>query len=448
MMKQKKLLSVVLALLLFFSLCTQSVFAAQEMDIQNLPSKGLYVKEMVSDTLIYENNAAQRYYPASITKLVTALTALDYLKLDEKITVGSEVYDVIAGSSLAHLVPGETLTFKDLLHGMMLPSGNDAANAIAAAVAKKTNPQLKDFAAQKAYFCSLMNNKAKSLGAKDSNFVNPSGLHDTNHYTTPYDMYLVGAACLNSPQIMKVVSQDTYTVANHTWYSTNLLLQRTYDNLKWIKKEGPNPFYSPYAKGLKTGHTIEAGRTIVAYYERDGMKVLSVVLQCSNDELFADANATLNYTTARYEGVSFGKEGSVLAQLPIENTKQPNKILEVVPEQDATVVVNKGDGAGITHHVAYSDDIFYQLLGKRFIKQDITKGDVVGKITLYNASGAEIKSVDLLALDDIVHDKYLFLRIALIVAILVLVLLTLLRHGRKRIRRKNHERKNIQRSRI
>ncbi len=440
--RQKKFLSAVLVVLLVFAVFTQNV-AASAPNIENLPQKGVYIRELVSDTLVYENNAAERYYPASITKLLTALTAMDYLELDETITVGQEVYAVIAGSSLADLQPGERLTFYDLLYAMMLPSGNDAANVIAAATAKKVKPNLTEFSAQNELFCSLMNKKAKELGAKDSNFVNPSGLHKSNHYTTAQDMYFIGLASLQNPTIAKVCATPVYTVAEHTWYNTNLLLQRNYDELKWTKKQGPNEFFSAYAKGLKTGHTIEAGRTIVAYYEHDNMKILVVLLHCGIEELFADANAALAYTASCYEGISFGKAGQTTAQLPVENAKEPTKILEVTPKTDATVILAKGKGEGIYQRVTYFDELFNIYFGKRFLKTDIAAGQAVGKITLYNADGIELKSVELMAKNAVVKDKFLFLRIVLFFVVIILLLTVLLREVQRRYRRNNYERKNI-----
>lgn len=443
MINRKKLLSSVLAVLFFVGITAQGVFASAP-DMNNLAQKGVYIKEVVSDTLVYENNASQRYYPASITKLLTALTAMDYLDLDEVVTVGPEIYVIKAGSSLAHIKTGEKITFNDLLYAMMLPSGNDAANAIAASTAKKLKPNLTDFAAQNAYFCSLMNEKAKSLGAKDSNFVNPSGLHDDNHYTTAYDMYCIGYACLQNPVLMDVASKRAYQSGEHTWYSTNLLIQPSFDDLEWSKKQGPNALYSPYAKGLKTGQTIEARRTIVAYYEKDNLKVLAVVLFCGTEELFADANATLDYTTAHYEAVSFGKSDAFIAQLPLENTEKSEKTLNVLPKSDATVVTAKGAATGISHQIIYDNRLLYTLFDKYFIKKDIAEGEVIGKITIYGADKSELKSVDLLAGNNVVHDKYLFLRIALIFIVLLLIVLILLREGQKRYRRNKYERKNIQ----
>lgn len=127
------------------------------------------------------------------------------------------------------------------------------------------------------------------------------------------------------------------------------------------------------------------------------MKILVVLLHCGIEELFADANAALAYTASCYEGISFGKAGQTTAQLPIENAKQPTKILEVTPKTDATVILAKGKGAGIYQRATYFDELFNTYFGKRFIKTDIAAGQEVGKITLYNADGIELKSVELLA---------------------------------------------------
>ena len=237
-------------------------------------------------TVLYEKNAHEPRLIASITKLMTALVALESgHDLKEEITVPAE-WTGVEGSSI-YLRPGEQVTLETLLYGMLLQSGNDAATAVAQVCAGSVEA-----------FAGQMNAKAVQLGMKDSHFTNPSGLNDEGHYSTAYDMALLAQACLENETLSQIVATKSVALGGRVFTNHNKLL--------W-QYEG--------CVGMKTGYTEKAGRTLVSAAERDGMTLICVTLNDPND--WADHTALFDRGFADYESLLLAQEGEVLCQVPV-----------------------------------------------------------------------------------------------------------------------------------
>jgi D-alanyl-D-alanine carboxypeptidase (penicillin-binding protein 5/6) len=239
--------------------------------------------------IIYHKNALQAVFPASTAKLLTALVALDWCTEDEEVTIGEEVTMIGSGSTTAYLNEGQILTIRNLLAAMLLPSGNDAAYAIAAYVGRKS---LQDTEASKeeavAEFIRLMNLEAKTHGVKNSCFKTPDGYDAIGQYTTAYDMGLIGVAAADNELIVEVTDQGKSrnifpSGEDVTWYNTNKLV-----------KQGYEQYYSK-AIGLKTGTSTMAGRCLVAAAEEGGRKVVCAIMDSSSSGRWDDAIALLKY---------------------------------------------------------------------------------------------------------------------------------------------------------
>ena len=164
--------------------------------------------EESTGTILYEKNADQKMYPASMTKVLTALVALDHFKPEELIKVGSEINEVSLDSSKAGHVAGEMLTMKNAIRGLIIPSGNDSANVIAAAVARRAeNNENLSFSQCEAVFTDLMNQKAEELGATNSHFANAHGYHADDHYTTGKDMALLSRAFMENKTLEEIANE-------------------------------------------------------------------------------------------------------------------------------------------------------------------------------------------------------------------------------------------------
>ena len=227
------------------------------------------------ETILYSDNINKRIAPASLTKLLTASVALHYLSPDTVITVGSELSLVKSGSSLCLIRKGHKLKLYDLLSGMLMASGNDAAYTVAAATARAAEPNTTMSDSQAvAYFSKLMNDYASSIGMKNSHFTTPEGWDDENQYTTVSDLLILANHVFSIPEIKIITGtyqKKVYFVSgeNITWTNTNELL-----NTK-------SPFYCSDAVGIKTGTTASAGNCLIAAFERNEKTYISVVVGCT-----------------------------------------------------------------------------------------------------------------------------------------------------------------------
>ncbi|MBR5022522.1 MAG: D-alanyl-D-alanine carboxypeptidase [Oscillospiraceae bacterium] len=237
-----------------------------------------FVYDCKADTfLISSGDAGTQVYPASITKLFTAYVALQYLEPTTQVTAGDALDYVVPGSSVAKLEVGDVLSVELLVEAMMLPSGNDAAYVLAceAGRAIKNNPQL-DAAAAKDAFVAEMNTQAAAAGMTGTHFMNPDGIHDTNHYSTFGDLAILGKLALSNKTIMKyaATAKDKVTLHGETveWKNTNKLVDRT------------NSYFCPYALGLKTGQTPDAGSCLLSAFRKDNYELIIGVFGCPLEE--------------------------------------------------------------------------------------------------------------------------------------------------------------------
>lgn len=223
-----------------------------------------------STEILVQKQVFQRMYPASITKVMTALVALKYGNLQDEVTVGPEAVISEAGATLCHIEPGDTLTLEQLLYGLMLPSGNDAGAAIAVHIAGSIEA-----------FSELMNQEAMALGATDSHFVNPHGLHDENHFTTAYDLYLIFKEALQYPEFRTIIGTSSYeahftgkdgTEKTKVWSNSNQYLTG--------ERETPSGLT---VLGGKTGTTMAAGYCLmIAVEDENGQDYIAIVLKADS----------------------------------------------------------------------------------------------------------------------------------------------------------------------
>lgn len=239
----------------------------------NTASKYIVLYDLNAQKTLYSKEADTPCYPASMTKLLTALVAVTYADDSTVFTVGEEIGLIDPESSRAYLRIGNRLDLQTLLEALLLPSGNDAAYTIAASVGRiiAENENLSTRAAIDV-FCGEMNKTAAALGATHSHFANPDGIHDANHYTTANDMLLIAKAAYEHPLISAVMREASVTRpllsggTGATWYNTNYLLRTD------------TRYYYDKATGLKTGHTDQAGYCLAASAEKDGARLIAVLM--------------------------------------------------------------------------------------------------------------------------------------------------------------------------
>ncbi|MFS0840598.1 D-alanyl-D-alanine carboxypeptidase family protein [Paenibacillus sp. 1P03SA] len=254
---------------------------------ESIEGEAAVLMDAETGTFLFKKNKDLRLYPASTTKIVTALVALEKGGLQDRITVGDEVRLKTKGESTAGLQEGQSLTLRDLIVAMMLPSGNDAARTVARYIAEKDKGRKLSAQQSIDYFAGLMNAKASKLGAKKSHFTNPHGLHDPDHYTTAGDMALLGREAMKNKTFSSIVSEPkqavTVSSGSRTYVNRNQLLQ------------AESEFYIEGVNGVKTGFTDEAGYCLVSSAVLNGKKVIGVVLHSSSGGVYTDTRSLLAY---------------------------------------------------------------------------------------------------------------------------------------------------------
>ncbi len=237
------------------------------------------VMEAETGTVLYEKNMHQQAYPASITKILTAILAIENCSMNEMVEFSDEaVFSVPRNSSHIAIVPGEFLTVENCLYGLMLASANEVANALAEHISGSIDN-----------FVNLMNKRAEELGAVDTHFNNANGLPDEEHYTSCYDMAMISRAAVSNETFIKINSTTSYMIP-----PTNLQVEeRPVNSLHPLLIKGSRHYDGCF--GGKTGYTTVAGNTLVTFAKRNGITLICVVMQSDSQNVYEDSTALLNY---------------------------------------------------------------------------------------------------------------------------------------------------------
>lgn len=315
--------------------------------------------EETTGTILYDKNAKEKMYPASMTKMLTALVAMDYFKPEELITVGQEVNEIPWDSSKAGHNVGETITAKNVICGLMIPSGNDSANVIAAAVAKRVrNDQSLSFSECEQIFVDLMNKKAEELHAVNSHFANAHGYHDENHYTCAYDMALFAREYMKNATLAEIAGEkrfsgdgadnmfsdnDEMRTQEYLWFNHNMLIT-------------DGEYQYEYATGIKTGFTDEAGDCVTASAKKDGESLIAVVFDSESPGRWNDAKNLFEYGFNGYARKELSRTGATIEEVPLtkHDKTKGNTVPVVYGESLVTYLPNMEDDA-IQIELTYDD---------------------------------------------------------------------------------------------
>ncbi len=250
------------------------------LDDSNLNASAAILIEADTGMVIYEKNADVRMYPASTTKILTAYLAIVMGDLSQTVTASASAVQLEKGVSVIPLSEGEQLSLKDLLYATMVKSGNDGANLIAETISGSNTA-----------FAEMMNQYAASIGCTDTHFVNPSGLHDEDHYTTAYDMALIAREAMQDETFRAIAASVSYPLPCSNMHDSRRLVSKM------------SKFFSLYpdASGIKTGYTSKAGYCFVGSAARDGVTYISVVFKCSSyTKCWSDTVKLMEYGFAKY----------------------------------------------------------------------------------------------------------------------------------------------------
>ncbi len=253
-----------------------------------LESQSALLIDMGSGKALFKKNSVDREYPASTTKIMTALIVLEHMDLGRTVVVGEEANMIKPGSSIAGLDYGEEISVEDLLYGLLLPSGNDAAYVLAVNTARAVNGD-KDMSIEDAlsYFVGMMNEKARDLGAADTHFESPDGTYSASHYTTAKDLAVIATEAVKNSTFRSIAGTTNYSIKDWSPSGDETPGLRNWVNTNKLIQHGAH-FYK-FATGVKTGHTERSGYCLVASAESGGRSVMAVLLNSTEDGVYDDA---------------------------------------------------------------------------------------------------------------------------------------------------------------
>ena len=311
--------------------------------------------------ILFDKKSATRYAPASTTKILTAIIAIESGRLDDIVTVSARAAGT--GGSSMYLYAGQHITLRELVTGLMLRSGNDAAVAIAEHLAGTADE-----------FVNLMNKKAQLLGAYNSNFRNPNGLSAAGHYSTAFDLAWMARYAMTNPTFSEIVSTRETDIEwlDRKGHSQDKHLRNT-NKLLWMLED---------ADGVKTGTTGEAGPCLVSSATRGNQRLIAVVLH--DHSRWYDSMQLLKYGFDTFELYEYAEEGAVLSALPVEHGTVD--IIDAIVASPAALVVNAEDYSHVTVELDLPEKI----------KAPVYRGQKIGEIVFYVRDKA-VKTVDVVA---------------------------------------------------
>ena len=333
--------------------------------LPNVTARSAIVIEASTGHVIYSRNADQRMFPASTTKMMTLIMALESGRLDEIVTVGPNA-DGAEGSTL-WLNAGEKIPLRELLYGMIMVSGNDASIAIA----EHLGGDVPNFTAQ-------MTRRAKELGTKDTQFVNPHGLPSDNHYTTAHDLAILAAHGYKLPEFEEIV---TAKEKSYGWIHDFPKIIRSENQMLWLYRGG---------NGIKTGYTDKAGRCLVSAAKRDGIQIIAVVLD--SEYMWNDSILLLDYGFNNVKFEKLVKAGEVVKNIPVMSGRK--KSVQVQTTSEIVMPIFGNDEPY---------EIVYDL--PKILNAPVTDGQKVGRVKIMYGD-KEAASSDIIATSEVERKSF------------------------------------------
>lgn len=349
-------------------------------------SPGVILMEESTGTILYEKNSDEAHYPASITKIMTTLLALENGNLSDMVTFSDDAINNTEGSGIARDY-GEQMTLEQCLYGVMLESANECAYAVAEHVGGTVEN-----------FVDMMNAKAKELGCTNTHFANPHGLQDENHYTTAHDMALIAQAAYQNETFRIIIGTKMYTIPPTNKHAEETVLRNHHDMLCTYHNANRKYLY-PYCVGGKTGYTATANSTLVTYAEKDGMTLICVVMNTQSPNQFIDTVNLFDYAFDNFQVLNVAENDTdYSAETTVDNGNLNNIEPFVELDKDAVIVLPKtAEFSDTSSSVEYNDSdpeiagsITYTYAGRNVGKADIkTTGVVVEGYAFDNESTEE-----------------------------------------------------------
>ncbi len=419
----RRMAAVLLSAGILLGMCFLAAAASWIAPEFSLHAGAAIVMDADTGTVLWGDNIHENCYPASITKIMTALLVLENCSQDDIVTITADsVYGLESGAITAGLSVDDEVTVRDLLYATLFRSAADSSNALAIYMSGSVSA-----------FAQAMTDRARELGCRNTVFRNPSGLTDPEHVTTAYDMALIGQACFNNPDFMEIESSDNYKMGPTAKYPGGLTV--TFGHK--MKKAGTQ-YSDPRVKAGKTGFITASGNTLITMAEEDGRRLVAVVLKDKNPEHYLDTKQLLDFG---FEGFVNAVIEDPLGRFACEERLRTDRVIEgndhhLAAEGPATVTVPRGYdedaiqcaydynvGAGAPEHAVARLRFSYGEVenGSVYILDNRESAIELGTFAEEEKSASEVREVPV---------KAVLIGLGIMLAIFLIALTALLRHGK------------------
>lgn len=419
----KKLLCKTFALIFLLTSVLTNLTTINSFALPNLYSEGVYLMDATTGKVLYEKNSNVQYMPASTTKVMTAIIALENSKLDEQVTIG-ENPPLTDGSALG-LAQGEVYTMEELLFGLLLESGNDCAEAIAEHISGSNEE-----------FAKLMNKKAIELGATNTNFKNPSGLTEEGHLTTAHDLALIMRYASQNTDFVRISQTPSHFYENHPFSDGSEKWATNHNHL--LKADSQYKY--EYAYCGKTGYTTAANHSYTAVAKKDDQTIVGAFLNATDkDGLYTSVGQLFDWGFENFKTEKVISKGDKLDDYSIDDSTS----IPLLSTEDFYYTFNLSEGENITN-----PNISVEYDNKDLTTTSIKEGDILFDASLL-INGNKVSDIKLASGTDreyttevmvkntitkITSSKYFILGVITIIAIIILfiILISIIRNKRRR----------------
>lgn len=421
-MKHKKITLLFIILIIATIFIPITTVFADDTQVPKIYSEAALLIDSKSGKILYGKNENEKKYPASTTKILTAILTIENSNLDDVVTVDYDSISLVpSGYTVAALQVGEQLTIKQLLQVLLIHSANDAANVLA-----------KHIGGSMEGFEKMMNSKLEEIGCTNTHFTNPSGKHDENHYTTAIDLAKIMNYCMKN-ETFREISSSKYCIIPATNKYEERMFTNTNELLVVDTRDISSNYYYPYTIAGKTGYTSEAKNSFVSVANKDDLQLICVVLGGvrTDDGLSARFKDSKNLFEYGYNNFSLRKimdNGAIAKQIEISNATNDTKNLDLLTNSDIIAVVNQKN-----MEKEYTPEIIL----RNNLQAPISKGDVIGKIK-YDIEDIEYTS-DLVASHAVEKNNNLFLFFQIILILIIIYFLYKLLYNNKNFKKRKYK---------
>ena len=387
-------LFIILAFVFLIIFSNTYVNISKASDAPSVDTGSVYLMDSRTTKPLYSKDENTRMYPASTTKIMTAILTLENCSnLDDIATASYEAVETIPeGYSIADIQIGEQLTIRQLLELLLVHSANDAANVLAEYIGGSISS-----------FVSMMNTKLDELGLKNTHFTNAYGLHDENHYSTAYDLAFLMKYCLENDTFAKISGQASCAIP-----ATNMSEPRKYDSTNRLLIAG-DEYYYQYVFSGKTGFTSQAKHCLVTAAYNNNLELICVVL--GNDDRFNITKSLYEYAFSNYALKNVINQNDVVTNITVDNASYDTKSLDLLISETIPALVNVNDNSELTPIIDLNSDI----------TAPIYKGDILGEVT-YQINGVNYTTTLIASHDVEKSNIVIYLYIGLFIIFLIFII--------------------------